>query len=170
MYIVLCSTLKGDFMFCLNCNKKTKNPKFCSCSCSASHNNKLKPKRKLTNLCKKCKAPIHSEKTYCKECWGKNFNKDITLKDASIRYKDGHRCNAYGLVRCRARTLAKKYGWNCCCICGYDKHIEIAHIKPISSFANNIRLSKINNRDNLIALCPNHHWEFDNKIISLKDL
>lgn len=54
-----------------------------------------------------------------------------------------------------------------CAICGYDKHIEIAHIKPVSDFDESSTIEEINSIDNLIALCPNHHWEYDNGIIKL---
>ena len=56
-----------------------------------------------------------------------------------------------------------------CIICGYDKHIEIAHIKGVSEFSNEDLISRINDIDNLIALCPNHHWEFDNGRLSEED-
>ena len=52
-----------------------------------------------------------------------------------------------------------------CAVCGYDKHVEIAHIKAVSEFDDSALLTEINNSDNLIALCPNHHWEFDNGIL-----
>lgn len=54
-----------------------------------------------------------------------------------------------------------------CAICGYDKHIEIAHIKAVSEFDDSALLTEINHPDNLIALCPNHHWEFDNNLLKL---
>lgn len=54
-----------------------------------------------------------------------------------------------------------------CAICGYDKHIEIAHIKAVSDFDDSTKISDINSIDNLIALCPNHHWEYDNGILKL---
>ena len=54
-----------------------------------------------------------------------------------------------------------------CYICGYDKHVEIAHIKPVSEFDDNATIDEINNIDNLIALCPNHHWEYDNKLLNI---
>lgn len=44
-----------------------------------------------------------------------------------------------------------------CVICGYDKHYEVAHIKAVSEFDDGVLLSEINNEENLIALCPNHH-------------
>lgn len=37
-----------------------------------------------------------------------------------------------------------------------------SHIIPISSFTNDQLLSEVNNEDNVIPLCPNCHWEFDN--------
>lgn len=57
---------------------------------------------------------------------------------------------------------------NCCKICGYDTHIEVAHIKAVSEFDDNDTVAQMTDPDNLVALCPNHHWEFDNGII-LKD-
>jgi len=56
-----------------------------------------------------------------------------------------------------------------CAICGYNKHIEIAHIKAVSEFPNDALISEINDISNLVALCPNHHWEFDNGLLSEED-
>jgi predicted restriction endonuclease len=53
-----------------------------------------------------------------------------------------------------------------CCICGYDKTYEVAHIKAVSEFDDDTLISEINNVNNLVALCPNHHWEYDNHILS----
>lgn len=55
-----------------------------------------------------------------------------------------------------------------CAICGYDKHIEIAHIKSVASFDEYATIGEINSVDNLIALCPNHHWEYDNGLLNLE--
>ena len=52
-------------------------------------------------------------------------------------------------------------------ICGYDKHVEIAHIKAVSDFDDSSLISEINHPDNLIGLCPNHHWEYDNGLLKL---
>ena len=49
-----------------------------------------------------------------------------------------------------------------CAHCGYDKHVELAHIKDIASFPDDALLSEVNSEDNIIQLCPNCHWEFDN--------
>lgn len=84
----------------------------------------------------------------------------MTLKDAIYKYC--HKSSAFALVRSRARALFIKLQINSCQKCGYDKHIEACHIKPINEFLEDTMLSEINSIENLIPLCPNCHWEFDN--------
>lgn len=54
-----------------------------------------------------------------------------------------------------------------CSICGYSNHVEVAHIKPVSDFDDSATIREINSLSNLIGLCPNHHWEYDNGILKL---
>ena len=54
-----------------------------------------------------------------------------------------------------------------CAICGYSNHVEVAHIKAVSDFDDNATIKEINSVDNLIGLCPNHHWEYDHGILKL---
>ena len=54
-----------------------------------------------------------------------------------------------------------------CAICGYHHHVEVAHIKAVSQFEDSATIREINSIDNLIGLCPNHHWEYDNGILEL---
>lgn len=146
---------------CHYCQSETNNPKFCSRSCSASSSNKIIKRRKLTNQCCMCETKIGSKLKYCENCFKtRRIAIDITLQDAI--YHQHHRSNTYTLIRGRARTIAKRLGWKCCSKCGYDKHIEIAHVKPIGSYPPETKLSVINDESNLLALCPNCHWEFDN--------
>lgn len=56
-----------------------------------------------------------------------------------------------------------------CELCGYDKHIEVAHIKSVSSFGDDATIREIDNINNLIGLCPNHHWEYDHGLLNLDD-
>ena len=58
---------------------------------------------------------------------------------------------------------------NYCIVCGYDKTYEVAHIKAVSDFDDDVLISEINNINNLIALCPNHHWEFDHGKLDLSE-
>ena len=59
---------------------------------------------------------------------------------------------------------------NPCRMCGYSTHTELCHIKAIKDFNDNISLDEINHPTNLIVLCPNHHWEFDNGVISIEEI
>lgn len=49
-----------------------------------------------------------------------------------------------------------------CAKCGYSLHVELAHIKQISSYSDDTKISEVNAEENVIQLCPNCHWEFDN--------
>ena len=81
-----------------------------------------------------------------------------------VVYKHHHRSSAYGLIRSQARSIAKSLGFSKCLKCLYDKHYEVCHIKPISSFPLDTPISVINSPDNLMPLCPNCHWEHDHNI------
>jgi len=52
-------------------------------------------------------------------------------------------------------------------VCGYSNHVEVCHIKSVSDFDGDELMRNINSIDNLIGLCPNHHWEFDNGKINI---
>lgn len=65
-------------------------------------------------------------------------------------------------IRLFARSWNKDLANSSCEHCGYSKHVELAHIKAVSDFDDSSLLSEVNSPDNLKALCPNCHWEFDN--------
>lgn len=150
-------------MLCIQCATNTKNPKFCSKSCSVSYNNKIHPKRvKAQYVCTNCHEHINRRSKFCKKCAHLHTNRlpsDLTLKEA--KYLKHHKSSAFALVRTRARAVAKLNNMNTCVHCGYSKHVEIAHIKAISTFPEDTLLSVINHPTNLMSLCPNCHWEFD---------
>lgn len=151
---------------CLNCDKVTKNKKFCSRSCSSSYNNRKYPKRKLEGSCNSCETPIKSDRKFCKDCRSEALGwlGDLTLKEA--KYDKHHRSSAYALVRSRARRVTSKRE-QVCVICNYDKHVETCHIKGIAEFSEDAVISEVNNEDNLVLLCPNCHWEFDNNLLKI---
>lgn len=55
-----------------------------------------------------------------------------------------------------------------CYICDYPTHVEICHVKPVAGFSDTSFIWEINSIGNLVALCPNHHWEFDNDHLDLE--
>lgn len=71
--------------------------------------------------------------------------------------------NTYDKVRYWSRKLILESDREMKCEeCGYDKHVEVAHIKAISDYSNDTLIATINDHSNLKILCPNCHWEFDN--------
>lgn len=133
---------------------------FCSRSCAATFNNKHVIKRKLTKQCKTCGKLIRAANTYCKNCFKVNYVADQTLQEAMAN--ETRKANRYRKVRLHARKTYLESGRpQLCCNCGYDKHFEVCHIKDICDFCPSCLIAEINAPDNLIALCPNCHWELD---------
>lgn len=157
-------------MNCLSCKNDTKNPKFCSRNCAAKYINKDRPKKKRTKKCKTCENLILYQYTHCDDCIkykSEQYNEQ-TLGELS--YNQYANCAAYSKIRLRARTVIKNLGIYGCQNCGYDKHTEVCHIKHIHQFLLTDKIGTINHPNNLLVLCPNCHWEFDNGLLSLHDI
>lgn len=163
---------------CTNCSKLFQKQKkdmtisgnnFCCRSCSNMFLNTHQPKKRkqvYKNSCIICRCSVGSSMKYCKNC---RPNKDDDLLKKLV-YTKGHRASAFSVVRARARYVLKKLNLNSCQKCGYDKHIEACHIKSICSFSDNATIGEINDISNLLALCPNCHWEFDNQLLTLETI
>lgn len=168
---------------CRYCNKplplNTKAKIFCSKRCtsryhwspSGSHQSRRTVDR---GQCRTCNALILFKKDayghvrtrkLCDTCIvidfskmtkGKLFNQRSTWQSA----RSTIRKHAYKVFSSSGRPSK-------CQICDYDKHIQVAHIQSVSIFANDTPISVINDICNLIALCPNHHWEYDHGLLAL---
>lgn len=126
--------------------------KFCNKSCAAKYNNHKKPKR-------------------IKKTIPKNKKNNLTNKTKKELFE---KCKNYFSARStitkNARYIYKKNVKNPkCIVCGYDKHIHVAHIIAVMSFSDDDLISEINSVENLTALCPNHHWEYDNNLLNIND-
>ena len=122
---------------------------FCNRSCAAIFNNKKREKKQKKIKLRKAKAP--------------KFN--FLLKRTKREIFDSHKNwqSARTSIRRHAAYIFDKCGKNKCCQeCGYSKHYEICHIKAVKDFPDTAFIQEINHKDNLIAFCPTHHWEFDN--------
>lgn len=168
---------------CLECGKpilcdekhkasQIKIKKFCCQSCSTTYNNRKRKKQDIYK-CTKCGNVIgigvkYKRRLYCDNCNPNNLDwSKITL--GSVKEKRKYQLHS------RIRGLAQKI-YNAsskpkhCVNCGYKKHYEVAHIKAISTFDYNTPISVINDIENLMALCPNCHWEYDNGILTLANI
>jgi len=156
--------------------KNAHKQRFCSRSCS----NSIIPRRKKKiSLCVYCKQPVsYYLNKHCDDCklqgrhrfYRKHKSKllsEITIKEYLRTARGG--ANRYDSIRGHARTIFNNSNQpKKCYNCGYDKHIEICHVKAISEFKLDTTIDKVNAENNLVALCPNCHWEFDNNILKLK--
>lgn len=161
---------------CLTCKKETPNPKFCSKSCAATYNNKVEPKRKLTRKCLDCNLVVENYRsTRCKlhkESY--KITRSLSYKQKTLEeYRDmlsvsgKHSSWLNSHVRILNRQWNKEMTRLPCFKCGYNKHVELCHIKAVSSFSPKATLGEVNSRSNNIQLCRNCHWEFDNGLIEL---
>lgn len=153
-------------MQCQQCGKETTNPKFCSRSCVAIFTNKANPKRKkVYGKCVSCGNTINRRNKYCRDCRTNHRNTDDTTLEQMTARRNYQK---FSQIRDMARQkYAKSDKPKKCMICGYDKTFHVCHIKPLRDFTPSATLGEVNHFDNLIALCPNHHWEFDNGILIL---
>jgi hypothetical protein len=139
-------------MNCLNCNKNTKNPKFCCRSCSASFTNKTHPKRiKQTKYCK-CLF-CHQNFEYC----GKNTKKYCSKKCQTNYRKSRIESEGFGNGFYHNNSIRKylisEYG-NFCMICGLNA--DNWNGKPITLIVDHIDGKGNNNTlSNLRIVCPN---------------
>ena len=154
---------------CLQCQNLTSNPKFCSRSCAAKYNNKLYPKRKLTRVCTQCPNQVTDYTSkLCTTCQLNRYKKYFTLRDLQnyITHKGRHKSWLYSIVRARCRKEhAERFKE--CYNCGYSLHIEMCHIKPITSFPLDTLITTVNSLNNVVGLCRNCHWELDHGHLSL---
>jgi hypothetical protein len=156
------------------------NVKFCSRKCSCiyrnNHNHPRKGKGKGKPICATAlcdnRVDSYSHK-FCRQCIESKqmmvYTKNPTKGDLACQYtKHNHRSSAYSYIRWHARAVVMKDVEKKSCIhCGYDKHVELCHIKSIQNFSDNSTLEQINNPENLMFLCPNCHWEFDNGLLKM---
>ena len=160
---------------CPECNStfksKRNNQIFCNSKCTNSFNVKrwrLKNKKD----CPKCNSKMEYDSLNCLNCKKDTIFKKKTIKEykAKLSMKNKHPSWANAHVR----TFCKSWNSNLkslpCQKCEYKMHIEFCHIKPISSFEESSTLGDVNSEDNIVILCRNCHWEFDNNIIKLSDI
>jgi hypothetical protein len=161
-----------NILHCLVCKKEFKPSKLTQKYCSHSCANIAHPKRCKTKQCKICKTKIESSYTFCDQCIteGKHLRngKKIENKTLAEMTYNKNDANRYCAIRGNARLVVKYI--TKCQKCNYSLHTEVCHIKPINEFDMNTKISEINNPDNLLVLCRNHHWEFDNGFLTAEEI
>jgi HNH endonuclease len=162
--------------------KDIKRNTFCSKSCAAKYNNVAHPKRKKTSNQKRAASPprnipcaecgvtrTHSRAKICSECIKIAKIKSYGERKISSFVANSAR-HKYQKIRHHAHRTAKLHNFQKVCghpACNYSRKVELAHIKPISTFDKETPLHVVNDPANLIYLCPNHHHELDDGVLKL---
>ncbi len=108
--------------------------------------------------CADCRKKIKSPSYLCNDCDAKH--RESVFIDATIAQleRENKGSNTYRNIRHWAKKVVQDRP-KVCFRCGYDKHVENHHIKPISEFPKDTLMSVVNAEDNLVLACPNCHWE-----------
>lgn len=153
---------------------EVKKKRFCNSHCANSFTNpKWVPKQTLT--CSSCGACItkRSESGLCRTCNGLQRRDAITfgtIAKGELFAKRGNWQSARSSIQRHARLTYLLSGRpQQCKVCHYRKHFQVSHVIDVSAFPDSSLMSEINNIDNLIALCPTHHWEFDHNALDERD-
>lgn len=155
---------------CTECGRETTNPKFCSQSCATKYNNRLNPKRKKKpRYCKDCGAEVQGYRKKCDNCLQDNYVDwaEKTIGDIQKAAKYQVSAQLRDIARRNYASSGLPY---ICRNCGYDKHAEICHIRAIRDFPEDTRVAVVSGLDNLVALCPNCHWEFDRGLLTIEEI
>ena len=147
---------------------------FCSSSCFAKYSNRTRVRTpKTTSLCPTCELrQIDVSSKLCINCHTQNRREraeNLTKGELLARFDKRGRWDIYraSLGKASRQTYLRAGKPQACLICGYTIVFHVAHIKPVAAFSNTAKIKEINNIDNLVALCPNHHYEFDNNMLAL---
>jgi hypothetical protein len=122
----------------------------------------------------------YHQRKYCDSCLlivqsenGKRVHGENALTKPAGEYSKGELMDWKDYYRAKGiiiKHAAKVYNESgrpkICHICNYN-HIQICHIRDVSDFPDDALISEINALSNLVALCPNHHREFDRRHFSV---
>ena len=168
--------------------------KFCNRTCAATYNNNKRIPQNRVYVCQRCRKefPRKRSKTtglllakrkYCEMCTKLLKAKAILERhglenDSPIFgertkeqvYKDRNYTTARNAIARHARIVYLDNTQKPKCeICGYNLHVETAHKIPVAKFPKGALIKEINHISNLVGLCPNHHWEYDNNLVNLNN-
>ena len=154
---------------CLHCGARTGNAKYCSRSCANRVNGRLFPSRQRSaRSCKRCGVALQTRRTTCDTCNPSFVDwRAVSLQDLKAKALQQYAAQIRSLARTAYRKSSRP---KACAVCGYDTHYEVCHSKPISEFGPTDFVAEVNELRNLVALCPNHHWEFDHERLSIASI
>ncbi len=180
---VICEECGKEYCIekCVYDRKKREGSRFfCSGSCAAKYNNKKRPKKNKTSsaeICPVCGKEKSRSSAMCRECREKERSMFVQSKELGYYIGYDKKLN-YTTRRCTeirkdARRVMEesKDIEKVCAYCHnheFDDILEVHHIKGITKFDPHTKVSEINDKKNLVWLCPNHHRMLEIGLIKLE--
>lgn len=134
---------------------------------------KFKGGRYGHDICPICGREKWTKSELCKSC--NNEKKRNNIKKRTLgSYIDGktYLTTKCGEIRKDARrTIEESKKEKVCAYCHnheFDDILEVHHLKGILEFDKSATIGEINNEDNLVWLCPNHHKMLEMGLIKLE--
>ena len=136
---------------------------FCNQSCACTHGNLTSPRKRIAakKYCADCGKQLEnrSRRKFCDKCHHSYFDR-LTCRPIG-------KCT-HPQIRGHARiVLESSKKKPICQSCSYSKHVNACHKKPVSAFPKTTLIGVVNHLSNLLYLCPNCHWEFDHRLLSI---
>lgn len=128
------------------------------------------------NTCPNCGGYKYQTSRLCKNCSDKE---KYEVRNHELGYYIGYGDNKKKYLASKlneVRKDARRFMENeseqekVCKYCEnheFDEILEVHHLKPISSFDEHSIISEINNDENMVWLCPNHHRMLELGLIKL---
>jgi len=149
------------------------NKKYCSKRCCQVQVQRNHRNRRAVS-CKSCGIPTYHTTQTCRKCVGRargHAYTEMTLRQYLNNYKHLKKGSSkYTSIRLMAKYNNPDLIGLPCQRCGYSLHTDFCHIKAIASFPLSAKLKTINHKNNLLKLCKNCHWEFDNGYLKLSEI
>ena len=156
---------------CKQCNEKIikgdYRKKFCNHSCSAIFSNIKRGYKIRIGIKCKCAGKKEYESEMCRQCRNNEKNNEFLKRtiESFIKSRKGYFTHQMEGIRKHARkVLGQSTKLKMCEKCGWDKYVQACHKIPIYKFPKTTKVEEVNNIDNLMWLCPNDHWLYDQKI------
>jgi hypothetical protein len=121
--------------------------------------------------CPMCGVLIQYDSKFCFSCTRINAGKILFSTSTIGEYREQlavkgkHPSWVHGAVRGLARSRYRDLLKTPCSNCGYERHVELCHITPLSKWPDGATMGQVNAPENVAILCRNCHWELDHGLI-----
>lgn len=162
---------------------ETRTKKFCNRSCAGRFNrNRGGTGKVVERTCAYCETPFTARRLpnsslstakHCDTCLenelaGIRGHPKLTDRTKQEIFESAQNWqSARSQIRGHAARVFAASNPSPACFCGYAAYVEACHRIPVSDFPPTATIGEINHPNNLVGLCPNHHWELDHGLLKL---